>query len=154
MLRVRKVAIHAIALAMTLTSASGDERTLLDGSYEIKFRLELPHVERWAIEQTAMICLSDVVAGENAIPIPVLSANTPFAKCAATNLVVESNSIEYDVVCPGRGSAKAHARYVVDSYGFRGRVAMVMAAKNMTMTEVVLARRIGACQDRGAKWEP
>ena len=152
--RVRTVAIHALALTMTLNIASGDETTLLEGSYEIKFRLELPHVERWAIDRSAIVCLPDVIAGGNAIPIPVLSANTPFAKCAARNLMVESSSIEYDIICPGRGSAKAHARYVVDPYGFRGRVGMVMAAKNMTMTEVVLARRIGACQDRASKSEP
>jgi Protein of unknown function (DUF3617) len=150
MLRLRTIAIHALMLAMAQNIAFAGEATLLDGSYEVTFRLELPHVERWAIDQTATICLANVV-DESAIPIPVFSANTPFAKCAATNLAAQSGSIEYDIICPGRGSAKAHARYVVDSNGFKGRVAMVMAAKNMTMTEVVLARRIGACRDHGVK---
>ena len=78
----------------------------------------------------------------------MLSANNPFAQCAAANLVVNGASIEYDIVCRGRASAKAHASYVLEQGGFAGRVTMVMAAKNMTMTEVVRARRVGECEPR------
>jgi Protein of unknown function (DUF3617) len=74
-----------------------------------------------------------------------LSANNPFTQCTAENMVGDDARLRYDIVCPGRGAAKAHATYSVSSDTFSGNVAMVMGAKNMTMTEVQTARRIGDC---------
>jgi len=126
------------------------------GSYEITHRLELPHVERWAIEKTATICLSDMKGSAAAAPqlglarvaqstLPVLSSNNPFKECTAVNIRQDGSSLSYDIRCQGRDSAKAHAAYEVSSGGFKGRVAMVMAAKNMTMTEVQVGHRVGSC---------
>ena len=121
-----------------------DEGALPAGSYAITTRLELPHLERWAIDKTTTICLSGRAAGGQ-IPIPILSANNPYATCAAANLVIDRGKLEYDVVCPGRASAKAHASYSLGADHFAGRVAMVLGGKNMTMTEVQRARRVGDC---------
>ena len=44
-----------------------------------------------------------------------------------------------------RGSARGHALYELSTDAFTGRIAMVMGAKNMTMTEVQHAHRIGEC---------
>jgi hypothetical protein len=134
-------AAAVLAPAAIATAYSGPSP---DGAYEIISRLELPHVERWAIEQMSRICLS-LKASDGSIPIPVFSANNPFSNCTAVNLRTTGTSIAYDIICPGRASAKAHARYTFDDDGFRGRVEMVMAAKNMTMTEVVRARRLSWC---------
>jgi hypothetical protein len=79
------------------------------------------------------------------MPIPILSANNPYATCAVANLVIDQGKLEYDVLCPGRGSAQAHATYVLAADHFAGRVAMVMGGKNMTMAEVQRARRVGDC---------
>jgi Protein of unknown function (DUF3617) len=144
MMQMQAVVISAAILATPPSTAAAEPAILRDGLYEITSRLELPHVERWAIDQTARICLSGPLSS-NAVPIPVLSANNPFAKCAAANLAMTDTSVDYDIVCPGRASAKAHASYTFVSEGFSGRVAMVMAAKNMTMTEVVRAHRLGTC---------
>ena len=114
------------------------------GSYEITARLELPHLERWAVDKTAIICLPPAL-NNNEIPIPIVSANNPYVKCSAKNLTVQSNKLEYDIVCPERGAAKGHAVYILSDDAFSGRVAMVLGAKNMTMTEVQQARRIGNC---------
>ena len=113
------------------------------GSYEVTTRLELPHLERWGIDKTIIVCLPG--SRSNKIPIPVLSANNPFAKCAASNLVIDGPKLEYDIVCPERGAAKGHAVYIFSAGIFSGRVAIVMGAKNMTMTEIQHARRIGQC---------
>ena len=64
---------------------------------------------------------------------------------AATNLVADGSKLEYDIVCRERGAARGHAVYELSSNAFTGRIAMVMGAKNMTMTEVQRARRIGEC---------
>ncbi len=114
------------------------------GSYELTARLELPHVERWGVDKTAIICLPNS-RGPDEIPVPVVSANNPFAKCSATNLVADGLKLEYDIVCPGRGAARGHAVYALSTNAFTGRIAMVMGAKNMTMTELQRARRIGEC---------
>jgi hypothetical protein len=114
------------------------------GAYEITVRLELPHVERWAIDQTMRICLPGLRGGGE-IPIPVLSANSPFAKCSAEDLAIDGTNLRYEIVCPGRGAAKAHATYTLAPNRFTGHVAMVMGAKNMTMTEVQRAERVGEC---------
>lgn len=124
-----------------------DEASLPDGSYAITARLELPHLERWAIDKTTTVCLSGHAAGGQ-IPIPILSSNNPYGACAAANLAIDHGKLEYDVLCPGRGSAKAHATYLLGADHFAGRVAMVLGAKNMTMTEVQRAHRVGDCSAR------
>ena len=114
------------------------------GSYEVTARLELPHLERWGVDKTTIICLLNS-RGAGEIPVPVVSANNPFAKCSAANLMADGSTLEYDIVCRERGTARGHAVYELSTNAFTGRVAMVMGAKNMTMTEVQHARRIGEC---------
>ena len=48
-------------------------------------------------------------------------------------------------MCEGRGAARAHAIYAVRPDGFSGRIAMVLGAKNMTMRELQVGHRLGAC---------
>jgi hypothetical protein len=121
-----------------------EPRSPRGGFYEITARLELPHLERWGVDKTTTICLPSSRGGDE-IPVPVLSANNPFAKCTAANLMADGSKLEYDIVCPERGAARGHAAYELSANVFSGRVAMVMGAKNMTMTEVQHARRIGEC---------
>jgi len=139
----------AIALSAMLMQPIGqilaDPLSLRSGLYEMTSRLELPHLERWAIDRTTRVCLSSHEKS-GAIPVPVLSANNPFDNCTATNLTTDNATLAYHIVCPGRGAAKAHAIYALAPDKFAGRVAMVMGAKNMTMTEVLHARRIGDCE--------
>jgi hypothetical protein len=139
-------AIAVAALLMQPTGrAEAEALPLPSGWYEITSRLELPHLERWAIDRTTRVCLSGPDTS-GAIPVPVLSANNPFDGCTATNLTAGGGTLVYDIVCPGRDAARAHAIYAPAPGRFAGRVAMVMGAKNMTMTEVQHARRIGDCE--------
>ena len=142
---------RALATAMVLGMAVSAQPTWPEGrllpqtgSYEITARLELPHLERWAVDKTTIICLPPSV-GDDEIPIPIVSANNPFAKCSVANLTTQTQKLEYDIVCPGRGAAKGHAIYILSNDTFAGRVAMVLGGKNMTMTEVQQGHRIGNC---------
>jgi len=117
---------------------------LQGGFYEITYRLELPHVERWAIDKTTTVCLPGT-KGSVLAALPVLSDNNPFGECTAVNIQQDGPSLGYDIKCQGRDAAKAHAAYTVSSGDFKGRVAMVMGAKNMTMTEVQAGHRVGSC---------
>ncbi|MET0707931.1 MAG: DUF3617 family protein [Tardiphaga sp.] len=138
-------AIAVAALLLPTGRAGAEAWPLPSGWYEITSRLELPHLERWAIDRTARVCLSGSDTS-GAIPVPVLSANAPFATCTATNVTAGDGTLAYDIVCAGRDAARAHAVYALAPDRFAGRVAMVMGAKNMTMTEVQHARRIGDCE--------
>jgi hypothetical protein len=93
-------------LAMTILLAAAppvlsetrlDEASLPVGSYAITTRLELPHLERWAIDKTTTICLSGHAAGGQ-IPIPILSENNPYATCAAAKS--RDRSRQAGIRCP------------------------------------------------------
>lgn len=137
------------ALGAWASPALAEDAWLPDGAYEMVTRLELPHLERYAIDSVHRVCFAGGWASR-AIPTPVESANHPFASCAAEHIDLGANAIEYDIACPGRDSARAHASYRAADNGFVGRVAMVMGGKNMTMTEVVSARRLGVCDEAAA----
>jgi hypothetical protein len=118
------------------------DEPLPGGLYEITSRLELPHVERWAIDKKSSVCLGPA----RGLPLPVLSDNNPFRHCVATALTFGHGRLEYDIACPGRADASAHAAYAITPGGFSGRIAMVLGAKNMTMTEVQDGLRTGECE--------
>ena len=124
--------------------ADESEALLQAGSYEVTYRLELPHVESWAIDKTRTICVADAGAARLA-PLPVLSGNNPLATCPAENIRRDGATLRFDIVCAGRNAARARAAYTLGPDGFKGRIAMVMGAKNMTMTEVQVGRRVGSC---------
>ena len=96
-----------VVAAVSCAAARADDAPLPGGLYEITSRLELPHVERWAIDKKTRVCFGAAAGG--AIPLPVLSENNPFRHCAATALVFENGRLEYDIACPGRADARAHA---------------------------------------------
>ena len=131
---------------MLAGGAQADEaKPLLQaGSYEVTYRLELPHVERWAIDKTRTICVAAAGAAGTA-PLPVLSGNNPLATCPTKNIRHEGGTLQFDIACAGRNAARAHAACTLMPDGFKGRIAMVMGAKNMTMTEVQVGRRVGSC---------
>jgi hypothetical protein len=134
-----------LAIVTQTQPLQAEPLSLPGGSYELTARLELPHLERWGVDKTTIICLPDS-RGVGEIPVPVVSANNPFAKCSAANIMADGSRLEYDIVCRERGAARGHAVYQLSVNAFAGRIAMVMGAKNMTMTEVQHARRIGECR--------
>jgi uncharacterized protein DUF3617 len=125
-------------------SADAEQAALQGGSYAVTFRLEIPHVENWAIDKTTTICVPNTRGASDA-PLPVLSGNNPLAKCPARKIERDGATLRYEIACPGRNEARARAVYALTPWGFKGRIAMVMGAKNMTMTEVQIGRRLGSC---------
>jgi hypothetical protein len=131
-----------IVCAAPLAVAAGwGEPVLPPGAYAIRAWLELPNVLRPAAATTATLCLPQA-AGP---PIPLLGANLPFAGCPVTDSRHDGAALTFDIACPGRDGARARATYALTAQGFRGRIAMVMGGKNMTMTEVQDGRRVGDC---------
>ena len=135
-----------VSLILLAGSGEAGEASLQAGAYAIRHRLELPHVERWAVERIDVACIPETLGSEPPEPmLPILSANMPFKRCIAKAWQLDDRRLDYDIVCPGRGAAKAHASYVLSGDGFSARIFMTMGAKNMTMTEVQSGRRLGSC---------
>jgi hypothetical protein len=133
-----------LLVLLPVSSAAAGSPRLEAGAYQISYRLELPHVERWAVERTGSACLAGApVVGRSHLPI--LSANLPFKACTIKALRSTGKVLDYDIVCPGRGAAKARASYTLSNGGFQARIFMTMGGKNMTMTEVQRGRLIGTC---------
>ena len=137
-------ALVLMGILAGVTLAEANDALLQGGTYEVKVRLELPHVEEWAVNKIKTICVPQADGAFDA-PLPVLSGNNPLAKCPASNVRRDGATLRFDIVCEGRNAARAHAVYALASSAFKGRIWIVMGGKNMTMTEVQVGRRIGSC---------
>jgi len=138
-------ALILMGILAGVAPAEEHEALLQGGSYEVKVRLELPHVEEWAVDKIRTICLPEADGALDA-PLPVLSGNNPLAKCPASNVRRDGATLRFDIVCDGRNAARARAVFLLASSAFKGRIWMVMGGKNMTMTEVQVGRRVGSCE--------
>jgi len=134
--------VFATAAMAAWTTVAHTEETLRPGAYRVEVRLELPNVLSWSPQKVTTICLP---ADEDAAPFPVLSANNPLADCAVNAIRRDGARLTFNLACAGRGAAVAWASYSLKPEEFRGRIAMVMGGKNMTMTEVQFGRRVGKC---------
>lgn len=111
------------------------------GAYQVTYRLEVPHVERFANDSETMVC-----AGESTLP-GVLSGNNPLAHCPALKFERRPGGFAFEIACPGRvnDASRAGASYRWTGDRLEGRIRMVMGGKNMTFVEVQTWRRIGTC---------
>lgn len=136
--------LGVIALAVLIAGparAKADDKKLRNGVYQVKVGLELPNVEKTSAEKTATLCVTPA----EPYGLAVLSDNNPLAACPATNIRQSGDTLTFDIICEGPNAARANARYRFETDRFRGRIAMNMGGKNMTMTETQNGRRIGAC---------
>ncbi|KMO38095.1 hypothetical protein VQ03_18090 [Methylobacterium tarhaniae] len=131
--------------ALLMPPAYAAEPVMLEsGSYEVEVKLELPHLEDMTGKKVVRLCLTSEANGNNH-GIAVLSENNPLSRCPVSNVRQDGGELTFDIACEGKNSARASARYVLAPASFRGRIAMQMGGKNMTMTEVQAGRRTGAC---------
>jgi len=113
------------------------------GEYEVRVRLELPHLENTAATKLARICVN---GGYSSAPgLVVLSDNNPLTRCPASNIRENGGILSFDIVCPGVNAALGSAKFTIHAQGFEGAIAMKMGGKNMTMTERQSGRRVGNC---------
>ena len=68
-----------LGMAVQVQPACADGRLPQGGSYEVTARLELPHLERWAVDKKTIICLPTSLNNGD-LPIPIVSANNPFGE--------------------------------------------------------------------------
>jgi hypothetical protein len=130
-----------LALWLLLAAGHAQAAMLEPGAYRVTYRLEVPHVERYARDAETTICAS------RDMPPGVLSGNNPLAHCPINHVVLAEDGFNFEIHCPGRlnDSARASASYRWNQGRLEGRIQMVMGGKNMTFVEVQSWRRIGGC---------
>ena len=141
--------ILALAVIPPGQAQAGGDGALRAGQYEVEVRLELPHVEDLNMSKTAAICVAPDRAG-GSFGLAVLGDNNPLSKCPVSNVRRDGGTLAFDVVCEGTNAARAAASYTLAGDAFRGRIAMKMGGKNMTMSETQVGRRVGACPEAEA----
>jgi hypothetical protein len=145
--------VPTVILASLLSGpahAGSTGEVLRAGAYEVEVRIEIPNVVNWTADKTETICISDAPVATRP-PLPVLSDNNPFEECPSRNVWRDGPTLQFEIVCEGFNMARARAAYTLSADRFEGRIAIVMGAKNMTMTEVQVGRRIGACDPAAAR---
>jgi hypothetical protein len=142
---MKTLLIATIFGAGTLNAGSlrAETQALEPGEYEVRVRLELPHIEDVGASKMARVC---VTGGDSeAHGLVVLSDNNPLAHCPVFNVRQNSSTLTFDIVCPGGNAATGSAKFTIRAQGFEGAIAMKMGGKNMTMTERQSGRHIGNC---------
>jgi len=143
----------APVLLLCAASSAGAAEALPRGAYAIDAALQIPNVNGPSWKATRYVCL-DPGQSDARMPVPVLSPNNPFGACATERLVRTDTELRYHIACPGRGAARAEASYKLGPDGFHGQIAMVLGAKNMTLTEFQTGRRVGDCGPSAAASQP
>lgn len=137
-------ALVATGIYLSMPAPAAAEPLPASGAYLAEIRLELPHLDDGTARKTARLCLTaEPGAGHHGLA--VLSDNNPLARCPVSDIRREGGRLTFAIACEGRNAARASAAYEFTAEGFRGRITMNMGGKNMTMTEVQLGRRVGAC---------
>jgi Protein of unknown function (DUF3617) len=136
--------VTCLASATTAGLACAEPAGLQAGAYEVQVSLELPYVEDTGARTIATVCVTGAEANDNR-GLVVLSGNNPLGHCPAANFHRDGDTLTFDIACPGGNAAIASAKYVFGAQSFRGRIAMKMGGKNMTMTETQVGRRVGEC---------
>ena len=126
------VGLSALVAAQTLA------HDIRPGLYAIDYRIEMPHLERYAITNRAERCIE----GER---LPVISAKQGFEGCSLEDRISEAHRLRYSLICQGASTARAFAEYKPRPGGFAGRVFVKMGGKNMTLTEIQTGTWIGEC---------
>lgn len=144
-----KALIAATAVLSLAQPVLAGHVALEPGRYEVAVNLELPHVEDAGAVKTATICIAPDAPG-GTLGLVVLSENNPLAKCPASDVRQDGDTITFKIACPGGNAAIASATYTLIQDHFKGRITMKMGGKNMTMTETQTGKRVGECAGAGA----
>ena len=141
------------AFILCWSAGAGAAAAAPQGAYAIDVALQIPNVGGPSWTATRHVCLDSGEPGAH-LPVPVLSPNNPYGACTAERLVRTETELRYHIVCPGRDAARADVSYALAPDGFRGRIAMVLGAKNMTLIEYQTGHRLGDCGPAAAAAQP
>ena len=130
--------------AILATGANAAELALSPGRYRVEVRIGLPNVQDVAAPLVVNRCIgpADLESGQAFF---VLSDN-PLKTCDLVDYEATAERAIYRIVCPGPNRGSAVGTFEISTNAYRGTIKMNMGGKNMTMSEVQVARRVGDCE--------
>ena len=143
----RTYALVALAGAIAASMAPGSNAAdplLTPGLYRVEVRISLPNVQDTAAPVVLTRCVTpgDLQSGQAFF---VLSDN-PLKNCDLLDYEVTADTAVYRITCPGPNRGSAVAVFDTTGISYRGTIKMNMGAKNMTMSETQVGRRVGDCR--------
>jgi hypothetical protein len=142
---MRNLAAPASVLAALLASNPAAADPLPSpGLYRVEVRISLPNVQDTAAPLLLTRCLNaaDMESGRAFF---VLSDN-PLKTCDQLDYRMHAGMAVYRIACPGPNKGSAVAVFETTATTYRGTIKMNMGGKNMTMSEVQVAKRLGDCR--------
>jgi hypothetical protein len=139
---IRMATACIIASSLTTDARAGDA-SLTPGLYEVEVRISLPNVQDVAEPIRLIRCVTsaDLQSGRAFF---VLSDN-PLKACNMWDYQLTEHTAIYRIACPGANRGSAVAVFDTTRTTYRGTIKMNMGAKNMTMAETQVGRRIADC---------
>ena len=140
----RSQILYAGILVLVSCLYTYEESTAADfdtGHYEIKSTTVMPHLDemRRNVKQER-ICIPD---HDVAYLFPVLRY-AAFEGCRVEKRT-NDNGEQYDLICPGPNGAKGSISLKAHQSLLRGHLQTKMGGKNMTFSQFIEAKHLGAC---------
>jgi hypothetical protein len=128
--------------AMTVLA---QERALLEpGLYEVTVTLALPNVKEIPLLEKIERCITPATLRDGSA-FGVLSEN-PAKSCNRLDYEMSDGSATFRVDCLRPNSASGKGVFELHRRDYRGTISLQMGGKNMTMSELQSAHRIGECR--------
>ena len=139
---LRSATVAGAALIALGGAVSHGEGLPAAGRYRVEVTLEMPNVRGTYPLRTVERCLAPG-AIEGAFLAIVSSPQ--IADCPVVHHRHRESRLEIEVACEPVNTGRASASFELGAAGYTGRIAVTMGGKNMTLTEIQRAERIGDC---------
>jgi hypothetical protein len=135
------------AFAGAVLAAAGGSPALADGRlagglYRVEVVIEMPNVLRPMPFDVVERCVAE---GEADGAFLRIVSNPKIAECPLVRRSLDRDRLTLEVVCAKLNTGRASARYELGEASYTGRIEVTMGGKNMTMTEIQRAVRLGDC---------
>jgi Protein of unknown function (DUF3617) len=140
----------AFPAALAAAVALAQERAPLEpGLYEVTVTLALPNVKEIPLPEKIQHCVTPESL-RNGAAFAVLSEN-PAKQCNMLDYEITGGGATFRVDCLRPNSASGKGVFELYQRDYRGTISLQMGAKNMTMSELQSAHRIGDCRAQGSE---
>lgn len=139
----------ALLAALNFSASAETAVAVPPGSYELSIETVLPHLEealRYATEHKRQ-CLHE----PDATSVFPLLKHQAFTGCKLDPAAQGSDGLHFALQCANPEAASGSAAFQVDAGAVAGVLDIKMGAKNMTVSQRVYGRRVGACPDAATR---
>jgi hypothetical protein len=139
----------ALLAALALPATGATPVALPSGEYDLTLQTVLPHLEealRYATTRTRQ-CLD----APDATSVFPLLRHQAFTGCSLVPGAQASDGLRFDLQCANREAATGSAVFAVEANHVSAVLELKMGGKNMTLSQRLQGRRVGACPESTPK---